>query len=68
MGMVNLENLRTVLYSRTADALENYQRVCKAEPDADWELDRRSFVALFNVIEEAGLEDDYYAWKEAVGR
>lgn len=63
-----MENLREVLFTKAADALENYQKQKAAEPDADWELDRRTFVALFDVIVEAGLEDEYYSWKEAAGR
>ncbi len=54
-----MKNLKTILFEKTAAALETYQRSKAQEPNADWELDRRTFCALYGVIEESGLEDEY---------
>ena len=57
-----MENLKIMLFERTAAALEIYKQ-SKVDPEADRELERRSFCALFQLIEDAGLEDEYYEWK-----
>ncbi|MCD8308866.1 MAG: hypothetical protein LUD19_03345 [Clostridia bacterium] len=62
-----MKDLKTLLFKKTAAALREYQTNKKECPEADWELDRRTFCALFNLITESGLEDEYYAWKEAGG-
>ena len=58
-----MKNLKIILYEKTAAALETYQRSKAQEPDADWEIDRRTFCALYEVIGESGLEDEYKEWK-----
>ncbi len=58
-----MKNLKTILFEKTAAALETYQRSKREEPDADWEIDRRTFCALYEVIEESGMEDEYKEWK-----
>ena len=57
--------LKTLLFKKTAAALATLQSEEKRWPEEDHELSRRTFCALYELIEEAGLEDDYYAWKEA---
>ena len=58
-----MKNLKITLFEKAAAALETYQRSKSQELDADWELDRRAFCALYGVIEESGLENEYNEWK-----
>lgn len=58
-----MENLKITLFEKTAAALETYKRNKAAEPGVNWELDRRSFCTLYQLIEDAGLADEYNEWR-----
>ena len=57
--------LKTLLFEKTAAALAALQTEKERWPGEEHELTRRTFCALYELVEEAGLEDEYYAWKEA---
>ena len=58
-----MNDLKTILFRHTLEALEEYIRVRKPPICADGELERTIFCTLFRVVEDAGLEDEYYEWK-----
>lgn len=57
--------LKSALFSHAYTAFESYRRLKAEEPSCDWSLERRTFLALWGVIEAAGLEEEYYEWKES---
>lgn len=61
-----MKDLKELLFQKTNEAFEAYQRCQRHCPEADWELYRRTFCALYGLIDEAGLEEEYQTWKEAL--
>lgn len=61
-----MDKLKTLLFTRTREALETYVRIKVKEGEErteDYILARRTFCTLYQLVEEAGLEEEYYAWK-----
>ena len=63
-----MTNLKDILFFRTADEYEAYtemnmRRSTWTEEEIDRQRDR--FCSAYQIVEEAELEDEYQAWKEA---
>lgn len=61
--MMKNVNLKATLFSKVFDAFETLQREKRIFPNEDHELSRRTFCALWDVVEAAGLDDEYYSWR-----
>lgn len=59
------EELKKILFIKALAALEGYQAAIGAKVGSD-ETKRRHerFCAIWEIIESAGLEDEYEKWKE----
>lgn len=71
-----MKDLKELLFEKCSEECEEYQNLphghitnedpIKAlEKDAVKEQARQRFIALYALIEDADLEDEYQAWKEA---
>ena len=60
-----MENLKAILFEKTAKKVVKVQRSELGTPRYDAALNR--FMELFSVIEDANLEDEYYEWKRKNG-
>jgi hypothetical protein len=59
------EDLKKLLFIKTMAALEAYQAAVAAKPSApETRIRHQRFCAIWDVIEEAGLEEEYEVWKE----
>ena len=60
-----MENLKAILFEKTAKKVVKVQRseLCTTGYGAAF----NSFMALFSVISDADLEDEYYEWKRKNG-
>ncbi|HUM83618.1 MAG TPA: hypothetical protein PLN48_07545 [Lachnospiraceae bacterium] len=63
-----MTNLKDILFFRTAAEYEAYtemnmRRSTWTEEEIDRQRDR--FCSAYQIVEEAELEDEYQAWKEA---
>ena len=58
-----MPTLKSMLFHHAKEAFENYRRLNEEEPSCSWELERRTFLALWQVIKDAGLEEEYSKWK-----
>ena len=58
-------NLKTILFEKTAKKVVKAQRSELGTPGYDAAFN--SFMALFSVISDADLEDEYYEWKRKNG-
>lgn len=69
MPDTNYEDLRLILYKETLRRTWRYLRDMKDHPSELEDIHSRSraaFCALYQVVEQAGLEDDYQAWKQVI--
>lgn len=60
-----MENLKAILFEKAAKRVVKVQRSEPGTPGYDAAFN--SFMALFSVIEDADLEDEYYEWKRKNG-
>lgn len=56
-----MDELKIVLFENISEALENYRKVSSNLEDSHEE--RRVFCALYKVLEDARLEEEYNLWK-----
>ena len=58
--------LKETLFSITQEEYGIYYNMAKSRfyTDEERELQKKRFVALYRVIEETGLEDEYREWKK----
>lgn len=57
-------DLKGILFFRTKTELDAYLDMEEGYTEGEKEQQRQRFVSLYQVIEEAELEDEYQAWKE----
>ena len=57
--------LKELLFKKTAQALKAYNEVSKGTDLHLAVLRGQSVLALYDVIETAGLEDEYQSWEES---
>lgn len=60
-----MENLKAILFEKTVKKAVKVQRSELGTPTHEAAFN--SFMALFSVIEDADLEDEYYEWKRKNG-
>lgn len=62
-----MEDLKLLLFKETKRHLEQYRKMEKLLKDSDMllERDHAKFCALYSLIEDAGLVEEYEAWKQA---
>ena len=59
------EDLKKLLFIKTMAALEAYQVAVAAKPSApETKIRHQRFCAIWEIIEDAGLADEYEKWKE----
>ena len=59
------EELKKTLFIKAMAALEAYTAAVKAKPSADeTKIRHERFCAIWDIIETAGLEQEYEVWKE----
>ena len=59
------EELKKILFIKAMAALEAYQAAVSAKPSADeTKIRHERFCAIWDVIEAAGLDQEYEVWKE----
>ncbi len=58
-----MNDLQEVLFRKAFEAFETLQREKRIFPDEKHELARRTFCTLWDVIEAAGLSDQYCEWR-----
>ena len=61
-----MDNLKELLFIKTKHALDTYQSVNRKNGIDDIEAtnSRAEFIALYDLIEQAGLEEEYQKWKQ----
>lgn len=59
-------NLKELVFFRTNAEFEAYQSMTEGYTEEEKEQQRQRFTSLYQVIEEAELEDEYQAWKESL--
>lgn len=59
-----LDKLTDLLFNRTKTEFDAYQSMSDGYTDTERETQRQRFMSLWQVIEEAHLEDLYQEWKE----
>lgn len=64
--MIDNTTLKTALFLHAKEAFETYRRLKAEEPTCSWELERRTFLALWGVIKDAGLQEEYYEWRDTL--
>ncbi len=59
-------DLKEVLFSRTQEEFRIYYNMAKSKyyTDEERERQRKRFMAVFQVIQEAELEEEYQEWKK----
>lgn len=59
-------DLKEILFSRTQEEFRTYYNMAKSKYYTDEERERQSsrFLAVFQVIQEADLEEEYREWKK----
>lgn len=60
-----MKNMKDVLFEKAAKKSVKLERFNRGTPE--YEALFNGFIALFSVIEEADLEDEYYDWKRING-
>lgn len=62
-----MTNLKELLFFRTVAELDGYLMMKNTNgfTEAEIETQRERFASAYQIIEEAGLEDEYQAWKKA---
>lgn len=59
------EDIKKTLFIKALAALEAYTAAVKAKPSADeTKIRHERFCAIWDIIETAGLEQEYEVWKE----
>lgn len=63
--MTNYETLKDILFRHLEEAGEKYVRLAADEEvlESVLAMQRQRIQALYNVVKEAGLNDDYIIWK-----
>ncbi|MCD8108769.1 MAG: hypothetical protein LUE14_01495 [Clostridiales bacterium] len=59
-------NLKELVFFRANAELEAYQSMREGYTEEEKEQQRQRFMAAYQIIEEAELEDEYQAWKESL--
>ncbi len=59
-------SLKELVFFRTKTELDAYLGMEEGYTEEEKEQQRQRFVSLYQVIEEAELEDEYLAWKESL--
>lgn len=62
---VDISNLKEVLFFRVKAELDAYSSMGSGYSEEEKELQRARFCSAYQIVEEAELEDEYLAWKEA---
>ena len=60
-----MTDLKAILFRKVYEAFETLQREKRLFPEAEHELSLRTFCSLWDVIEAAGLVDEYQDWRIA---
>lgn len=60
-----MKELKEIIFERTATELEAYRSMGNGYTEEEKEMQRARFCSAYQIIEEAGLEEEYYAWKGA---
>lgn len=59
------EDLKKILFIKALAALDSYQAAVKARyPSEEAKFRHERFCAIWDIIEEAGLDEEYEEWKE----
>jgi hypothetical protein len=59
------EDLKKILFIKAMAALEAYQAAVSARPSSDeTKIRHERFCAIWDIIETAGLDQEYETWKE----
>ena len=58
-------NLKELIFRKARKEVKNYQKKRNENfSEAEEELQRQRFYSVYEIIEEANLEDEYYIWLE----
>lgn len=57
--------LKELIFFRAKAELEGYTEMTEGYTEEEKELQRARFSAVYQIIEEAELEDEYEAWRSA---
>ncbi|MCD7884712.1 MAG: hypothetical protein LUI87_13560 [Lachnospiraceae bacterium] len=57
-------DLKELLFFRAKAEMEAYQSMAKGYTEDEKELQRQRFCSVYQIIEEAELEDEYEAWRQ----
>lgn len=58
-----MKELKEIIFGRVATELEAYRSMGSGYTEKEKEMQMARFCSAFQIIEEAGLEEEYYAWK-----
>jgi len=59
------EDLKKLLFIKAMAALEAYQAAVAAKPSSpETKIRHERFCAIWDIIEDAGLDQEYETWKE----
>ncbi|MCD8075153.1 MAG: hypothetical protein LUF27_08975 [Lachnospiraceae bacterium] len=57
-------DLKELLFFRAKAEMESYQSMTGVYTEEEKELQRQRFCSVYQIIEEAELEDEYEAWRQ----
>lgn len=58
-------NLKELIFRKVRKEVKNYQKIRDGNfSETEKELQRQRFCSVYDIIEEAKLEDEYYIWLE----
>ncbi len=57
-------DLKELLFFRAKTEMEAYQSMTEGYTEEEKELQRQRFCSVYQIIEEAELEDEYEAWRQ----
>ena len=58
-------NLKELIFRKARKEVKNYQKKRNENfSETEEELQRQRFYSVYEIIEEANLEDEYYIWLE----
>lgn len=63
-----MKELKEIIFERVATELQNYQSMSKAGgryTEEEISGQKQRFLATYDILQFAGIEEEYYAWKEA---
>ncbi len=58
----SMKDLKILLFEKCKNAYSIYRFSYAAFPEGNWDLSKRAFHALYDVIVSAGLKDEFETW------